>query len=60
MKYGIKDFGFLWSKTVNLRKRSNEEPLRIKGIATARKGKYWKIWNEMHNCFSTSDSFLQR
>lgn len=60
VKYSIKDLGFLWSETVNIRKRSNGELLRIKGIAIARRGKYWKICNEMHNRFSTSDTFLQR
>lgn len=56
----MKDLGFLWSKTVNLRKRSIGEPLRIKGIASTRRGKYWKNCNEMHNHFGTSDAFLQR
>lgn len=56
----MKDLGFLWGKTVNSRKRSIGEPLRIKGIASTRRGKYWKTCNKMHNHFSTSDAFLQR
>lgn len=60
MDYSIKDLDFLWSKTVNLRKRSSGEPLMVKSIVSTRRGKYWKICNEMHNCFSTSYCFLQR
>lgn len=32
----------------------------VKSIVSARRGKYWKICNEMHNCFSTSYCFIQR
>lgn len=42
MEYSIKDLDFLWSKTVNLRKRNSGEHLMIKGIVSAMREKYGK------------------